>query len=88
MALNRSCERRCILEQKIVLNYKLLDWITSIMKDMIESTIEDTPEEISTLIAVNNMLNQLDTETMNDEMTNLISETLINKIFDEIKNGI
>lgn len=76
------------MEQKIVLNYKLLDWITSIMKDMIESTIEDTPEEISTLIAVNNMLNQLDTETMNDEMTNLISETLINKIFDEIKNGI
>lgn len=76
------------MEQKIVLNYKLLDWITSIMKDMIESTIEDTQEEISTLIAVNNMLNQLDTETMNDEMTNLISETLINKIFDEIKNGI
>ena len=76
------------MEQKIILNYKLLDWITSIMKDMIESTIEDTPEKMSTFIAVNNMLNDLDSEIVNDDMTNVISETLINKIFDEIKNGI
>lgn len=76
------------MEQRIILNYKLLDWITSIMKDMIESTIEDTPEKMSTFIAVNNMLNQLDADTINDDMTNLISETLINKMFDEIKNSI
>ena len=39
-------------------------------------------------IAVNNMLNELDNETASDDMANLISETLINKIFDEVKNSI
>ncbi len=34
------------------------------------------------------MLNQLDSDTASDDMSNLISETLINKIFDEVKNSI
>lgn len=76
------------MEQKITLNYRLLDWLTSIIKDIIEDTVEDEPNKISTFIAVNNMLNELDNETASDDMANLISETLIKKIFDEVKNSI
>ena len=76
------------MEQKIVLNYRLLDWLTSVIKDIIEDTVEDEPNKISTFIAVNNMLNELDNENASDDMANLISETLINKIFDEVKNSI
>ena len=76
------------MEQKIVLNYRLLDWLTSVIKDIIEDTVEDEPNKISTFIAVNNMLNELDSDTASGDMSNLISETLINKIFDEVKNSI
>lgn len=76
------------MKQKITLNYRLLDWLTSVIKDIIEDTVEDEPNKISTFIAVNNMLNELDNETASDDMANLISETLINKIFDEVKNSI
>lgn len=76
------------MEQKITLNYRLLDWLTSVIKDIIEDTVEDEPNKISTFIAVNNMLNELDNETASDDMANLISETFINKIFDEVKNSI
>ena len=67
------------MEQKITLNYRLLDWLTSVIKDIIEDTVEDEPNKISTFIAVNNMLNELDNETASDDMANLISETLIKK---------
>jgi len=87
-ALIRCLKEDAFLEQKIVLNYRLLDWLTSVIKDIIEDTVEDEPNKISTFIAVNNMLNELDNETASDDMANLISETLINKIFDEVKNSI
>lgn len=77
-----------ILEEKTMLNYRLLDWITSIIKDVIEDTVTETLEKMATFVAVNNMLNQLCDNTKNDDIPNLVSETLINKMFDEIKNSI
>lgn len=71
-----------------MLNYRLLDWITSIIKDVIEDTVTETLEKMATFVAVNNMLNQLCDNTKNDDIPNLVSETLINKMFDEIKNSI
>ena len=88
MALIRHLKGDAFLEQKITLNYRLLDWLSSVIKDIIEDTIEDEPNKISTFIAVNNMLNELDSDTASGDMSNLISETLINKIFDEVKNSI
>lgn len=73
------------MEDKIVLNKRLMNWIYSVIEDMIESTIEDTPEKFSTFIVVNDMLNKLGNIVDNEDMSDLISETLVNKIFDEIK---
>jgi len=55
---------------------------------MIKSTIEDNPDKISTFIAVNDMIEQLQFDVSTDDMNNLIGETITNKIFDEIKNNI
>lgn len=74
--------------QETIINYRLNDFFKLIMKNVIESNIRETPEKIPTFIAVNNMLNQLDGEISSDDITNLISETLINKVLDEIRNII
>lgn len=74
--------------QETIINYRLDDFFKLIMKNVIESNIRETPEKIPTFIAVNNMLNQLDGEILSDDITNLISETLINKVLDEIRNII
>lgn len=74
--------------QETIINYRLDDFFKLIMKNVIESNIRETPKKIPTFIAVNNMLNQLDGEISSDDITNLISETLINKVLDEIRNII
>lgn len=76
------------MEEKIVLNNRLMDWILEIIKDMIESTIEDNPEKINTIIAVNNFINQLDFDLDDLEISELVGEQITNKIFDEIKCNI
>ncbi|MGN1338521.1 MAG: hypothetical protein ACI4WW_08620 [Candidatus Coprovivens sp.] len=73
--------------EKVVLNYKLLDWVTSVIKDLIESTIEDEPEKIATFISVNNILNDIDNLSTN-KIADYISEQLTDKMFEEIKNSI
>ena len=75
------------MKEKIVLNYKLLDFITLTIKDLIESTIEDEPDKLSTFISINNMLNGIDNLSTNT-IVNYVSELLIDKIFEEIKNSI
>lgn len=55
---------------------------------MIESTIEDNPDRVSTIIAVNNFIEQLNLDSQELEMTEIIGEKITNKIFDEIKSNI
>jgi len=76
------------LEKKVILNYRLLDWLVSCIKDVIEESVYETPERISTFIAVNNMLNELDKGTNCGDIGTVVSEDLLNKIFFEIKDNI
>ncbi len=75
------------MKEKIILNFRLLDWITSTIKDLIESTIEDEPEKITTLISVNNILNDIENLSTN-KIADYVSEELTNKLFEEVKNSI
>ena len=68
------------MKEKIVLNYKLLDFITLTIKDLIESIMEDEPNKLSTFISINNMLNGIENLSTNT-IVNYISELLIDKIF-------
>lgn len=76
------------MEEKEKLNPNLKKWLFDIVEDMIESTIEDSPDKVSTIIAVNNFVEQLDLGTQELEMTEIIGEKITNKIFDEIKSNI
>ena len=75
------------MKEKIILNFRLLDWITSTIKDLIESTIEDEPEKMTTLISVNNILNDIENLSTN-KIADYVSEELTNKLFEEVKNSI
>lgn len=75
------------MEEKITLNYRLLDWVTLLIKDLIESTIEDEPEKMTTFISVNNILNNIENLSTN-KIQDYISEDLTNKLVEEIKNSI
>ena len=74
----------------ILLFFDLLSvaWLFDIVEDMIESTIEDNPDRVSTIIAVNNFIEQLNLYPQELEMTEIIGEKIANKIFDEIKSNI
>ena len=76
------------MEEKIVLNNRLKTWLFDIVEDMIESTIEYSPNKVATIIAVNNFVEQLDLGSQELEMTEIIGEKITNKIFYEIKSNI
>ena len=88
MALIHLYERSCLVEEKIVINNRLLDYICSIIEDVIESEFEDEPKNINTIIAVNNFLNQINFDITDMQMSDLFGEHIINKIFDEIKSNM
>ena len=69
------------MKEKIVLNYKLLDFITLTIKDLIESIMEDEPNKLSTFISINNMLNGIENLSTNT-IVNYVSELLVDKIFE------
>lgn len=76
------------MEHNNTLNNQLLNWINSIVKDMIESTMEDESSKIPTIIAVNDFLNQLDFDFNSLQLSDLFGEEITNRIFDEIKSNI
>lgn len=55
---------------------------------MINDTIEESPEDISTFIAVNDMMNQLNLDISNVDISSLIGEELVDGIFSEIKSNM
>ena len=71
-----------------MLNRQLLDWIFAVIEDMINDTIEESPEDISTFIAVNDMMNQLNLDISNVDISSLIVEELVDGIFSEIKSNM
>ena len=75
------------MEEKVILNYRLLDWVTGVLKDIIESTIEEEPDEMTTFISVNNILNNIEDLSTN-KIPDYISEDLTDKIFEEIKTSV
>ena len=75
------------MQEKIQLNYHFLDWITSYVKDMIESTIEDNSEKLETFISVNNMLNGIN-NLSTPAISKYVSEDLTDKILEEVRNNI
>lgn len=74
--------------QQLEINNVLMDWLFERVKDTIKSTIEDNPEKVLTLIAVNNMMNQIKKDITDDDIFNLISDKSSDEIFNEIKNNI
>lgn len=76
------------MEEKKKLNLRLKSWLFEIVENMIESAIEDSPEKVTTIIAVNNFIKQLNLDSQEIEMTEIIGEKITNKIFDEIKSNI
>jgi hypothetical protein len=76
------------MKEKKELNRQLLSWIFDIIKDMIESTIDDSPEKVKTIIAVNDFINQLDFDLEDIQLSELVGEQITNKIFNEIKSNI
>lgn len=76
------------MQTEFVLNSHLLDWITIIIKDLLETAIEETPEKVPILIETNNIIKQLDNDICINDITNFVSENLTDKIFEEIKKSI
>ncbi|MDO4963744.1 MAG: hypothetical protein Q4E75_06605 [bacterium] len=75
------------MKERIILNYRLLDWITITIKDIIEATIEDDPQSMEAFMLVNNMLNSIE-NLSTIRLADYVSEPLTEKMFDEIKNCI
>ena len=75
------------MKEKIILNYRFLDWVTLTIKDEIESTIEELPEEMKTFISVNNMLNEIG-DLSTQDISKYVSEPLMDQVFKEIKDSI
>ena len=69
-----------------VLNDKLFDYVIGVLKMMIENAIEETPNEMTTFISINNMLNELGEELKGTSIDEMFYEEVTDKLFAEIKN--
>ena len=76
------------MKEKVLLNYHLLDWLTSIVKDGIESAIDEEPDKMRTFLAVNKMLNELDNQTAMRNLSEIITDYMMDDMIREIKESI
>ena len=69
-----------------VLNDKLFDYVIGVLKMMIENAIEETPNEMTMFISINNMLNELGEKLKETNIDEMFYEEVTDKLFAEIKN--
>ncbi len=70
---------------KFVINYRLMDYIKEIVQTHIEESLEYRPNELKVLLAINDLMNVVDTSKFDDDGLGMIDESVIDMTIEEIK---
>lgn len=70
---------------KFVINYRLMDYIKEIVQTHIEESLEYRPNELKVLLAINDLMNVVDTSKFDDDGLGMIDESVIDMMIEEIK---
>ena len=70
---------------KFVINYRLMDYIKEIVQTHIEESLEYRPNELKVLLAINDLMNVVDTSKFDDDGLGMIDESVIDMMMEEIK---
>lgn len=76
------------MQENYKLNEALLTWVLEDVKDMIISSVQDNPNNFTTLIAVSKMIDSLNKKVSDTEISKLIGEEVANEIFEELKSNV
>lgn len=71
--------------RKFVINYRLMDYIKEIVQTHIEESLEYRPNELKVLLAINDLMNVVDTSKFDDDGLGMIDESVIDMMIEEIK---
>lgn len=71
--------------RKFVINYRLMDYIKEIVQTHIEESLEHRPNELKVLLAINDLMNVVDTSKFDDDGLGMIDESVIDMMIEEIK---
>ena len=70
---------------KFVINYRLMDYIKEIVQTHIEESLEYRPNELKVLLAINDLMNVVDTSKFDDDGLGMIDESVIDMMLKEVK---
>lgn len=68
-----------------VINYRLMDYVKDMIQRNIESSIEHKPGELKILLAINDLMNVVDTSKFDDDGLGMIDENVIDMMLKEVK---
>ena len=68
-----------------VINYRLMDYVKDMIQRNIESSIEHRPNELKILLAINDLMNVVDTSKFDDDGLGMIDESVIDMMLKEVK---
>jgi len=68
-----------------VINYRLMDYVKDMIQRYIESSIEHRPNELKILLAINDLMNVVDTSKFDDDGLGMIDESVIDMMLKEVK---
>lgn len=71
--------------RKFVINYRLMDYIKEIVQTHIEESLEYRPNELKVLLAINDLMNVVDTSKFDNDVLGMIDESVIDMMIEEIK---